>query len=59
MSTTTDVNSMIFHSSSRIVDEMSNSFMDIDEIPVSTMTNGHISPTHQIQNEKDNVFHPG
>jgi len=50
---------MIFHSSSRIVDEMSNSFMDIDEIPVSTMTNGHISPTHQIQNEKDNVFHPG
>lgn len=64
MTTTTDVNSMIFHSSPRINnDEISNSFMDIDDIQVSTMTNGHISPVHQIPNgvneDKHDVFHQG
>ena len=63
MTTTTDVNSIIFHSSSRMNDEISNSFMDVDDTPVSTMTNGHISSTHQVQNgingEKDDVFHQG
>jgi hypothetical protein len=54
MTTTTDVNSMIFHSSTRMNDEISNSFMDIDDPPI---TNGHTSPTHQ--NDKDNVFHQG
>jgi hypothetical protein len=50
MTTTTDLNSMLFHSSSRINDEISNSFMDIDDIQVSTISNGHLSPTHEIQN---------
>jgi len=63
MTTTTDVSSMIFHSSSRINDEISTSFMDIDDISVSNINIGHLSPTHSIQNEireeKDDVFHQG
>jgi hypothetical protein len=73
MTTTTDVNSMIFHSSSRINDETKNSFilnqsldrMDIDDntqdliTPASTIVNGHISSSsHSIENKKD-IFHQG
>ena len=63
MTTTTDINSMIFHSSTRMNDEISNSFMDVDDPPISAMSNGHSSPTHQLQNgindDKDDVFHQG
>jgi hypothetical protein len=73
MTTTTDVNSMIFHSSSRINDETKNSFilnqsldrMDIDDntqdliTPASTIVNGHLSSSsHSIENKKD-IFHQG
>jgi hypothetical protein len=41
-------------------EEISNSFMDIDDASVSTMSNGHISPSHQIQNGfNDEVYHLG
>jgi hypothetical protein len=65
MTTTTDVNSMLFHSSSsRMNDETKNSFilnqsldrMDIDDntqdliTPVSNTMNGHISSSHAIEN---------
>ncbi len=58
MTTTTDVNSMIFHSSTRMNEELSNSLMDIDDPPIS---NGYSSPAHQngIHDDKDNVFHQG
>lgn len=55
MTTTTDMNSMIFHSSPRMNNETNNSFMDIDDIHISTMTNGH---THDIE-EKETLFHTG
>ncbi|CAF4739564.1 unnamed protein product, partial [Rotaria socialis] len=58
MTTTTDINSMMFHSSSRMNDETNNSFilnqsldrMDIDDNshvlipPPSTTINGHVLP---------------
>ena len=60
MTTTTDVNSMLFHSSSsRMNDETKNSFilnqsldrMDIDDnTPISNTMNGHISSSHAIEN---------
>ncbi|CAF2979787.1 unnamed protein product [Rotaria sp. Silwood2] len=62
MTTTTDINSMIFHSSSRMNDETNNSFilnqsldrMDIDDnthdLPASTTINGHISSSNPIEN---------
>jgi hypothetical protein len=58
MTTTTDVNSMIFHSSTRMNEEISNSFMDIDDPPVN---NEHSSSIHQngISDDKDNIFHQG
>ena len=51
MTTTTDVNSMIFHSSTRMNEELSNSLMDIDD-PSMPHQNG-------IHDDKDNVFHQG
>jgi hypothetical protein len=73
---------MIFHSSTRMNDENKNSFMlnqsldrmDVDDNtqdlipPVSNTINGHISPSHTIENgisdddddeEKKDVFHQG
>lgn len=69
MTTTTDINSMVFHPPTRINDETNNSFvlnqsidrMDIDDNThaligqVSTTINGHISPIHVMENGiKDN-----
>lgn len=68
MTTTTDINSMLFHSSSRMNDETNNSFMlnqsldrmDVDDnthnliTATSTTMNGHVSPSKSIENGLDN-----
>ena len=58
MTTTTDMNTMIYHT--RMNEELSNSFMDTDDTSIATISNGHSSPLHGISNEKDDdVFHQG
>lgn len=59
MTTTTDINSMHFHSSSRMNEDISHSLMEIDDPPITEISHGHSSPKIEHHNTIENVFHQG
>lgn len=56
MTTTTDINSMHFHSSTRMNEDISQSLMEIDDPPITEIRHGHSSSNIE---QEDVVFHQG